>query len=287
MSLEELFEEYLFYLTMRNYSERTISSYRSDFRKFLQYLKERKTPPELDKMQPRIMRQYGMWLKKQGYPPNTIGRKINSLRSFFNYLVYEEYIDVSPMTRVKAPKREKRVPDYFTEEEINQFLSVVDKPKDKAVLYLFAYTGLRRGELIALDNKDVDLENGLIVVHGKGKKDRVIPMAPKLKEVLLEYVEWKRKKYPRPKTEAFILTNYGNRTNGDALNRIFHKALRKSGINRPLTIHKLRHGFATMLLNRGVDMVTLQTLLGHENISTTQVYAHTSMVSMRNAIEKL
>lgn len=149
---------------------------------------------------------------------------------------------------------------------------------------MFAFTGIRRQELLNLDLEDVDFENNLLTVRqGKGKKDRGIPINQRLEEVLLEYLRHR----PQVEYHALIVGRYKGRLSFTSVNNTFHRNLARAGITKPgLTIHKLRHTFATLLLHNNVDLVTVQQLLGHRDLTTTQIYAHTSMDSLRKAVEQ-
>lgn len=285
MSLEEIFEEFTMYLRMKDYSEFTVSAYRADFNIFLEYLDKMKTPRSLDKLNSKKVRQFTVYLKMKDYTPTTIARKINFLRSFTKFCINEDYLTENPMKKVEVPKKEKRVPIYLSNDELEKLLATPTKLVEKAVLYLFAFTGIRRQELVNLNLEDIDLENNLLTVRkGKGNKDRVIPINQRLKDVLQSYL------IHRPKVEhnALIVGVYKGRMSPTAVHNIFQRNFTKSGIKKEgLSIHKLRHTFATLLLHNHVDLVTIQNLLGHQDLTTTQIYAHTNMDRLRYAVDVL
>lgn len=285
MSLEEIFEEFTMYLQMKDYSEFTVSAYRADFKIFLEYLDKMKTPRSLDKLNSKKVRQFTVYLKMKDYTPTTIARKINFLRSFTKFCMNEDYLTENPMKKVEVPKKEKKVPIYLSNDELERLLTAPAKLVEKTVLYLFAFTGIRRQELVNLNLEDIDLENNLLTVRkGKGNKDRVIPINQRLKDVLQSYL------LHRPKVEhnALIVGVYKGRMSPTAVHNIFQRNLTKSGIKKEgLSIHKLRHTFATLLLHNHVDLVTIQNLLGHQDLTTTQIYAHTNMDRLRYAVDVL
>lgn len=285
MELEELFEEFIMYLRMKDYSDYTLKGYRADFNIYLEYLDTIKTPHSLEKFEAKKIRQFTVYLKMKDYAPTTIARKINFLRSFTKYCINEEYLTSNPMKRVEVPKKEHKVPIYLSNEELETLLSVPNNIVEKAVLYLLAFTGIRRQELINLELDDVDLENNIITIRkGKGKKDRIIPVNLRLKEILINYLKHR----PAVNHPAFIVGKYKGKISPTALNNIFHRNLTASKIKKAgLSIHKLRHTFATILLHNSVDLVTIQQLLGHQDLTTTQVYAHTNIETMRRAINAL
>lgn len=285
MSLEEIFEEFTMYLKMKDYSQLTVSAYRADFRVFLEYLNKMKTSPTLDKLNSKKIRQFTVYLKMKGNTPATIARKINFLRSFSKFCINEDYLTENPMKKVETPRKEKRVPVYLSNDEMERLLATPTKLVEKTVLYLFAFTGIRRQELVNLDLQHIDLENNLLTVrHGKGNKDRVIPINQRLKAVLQSYLIYR----PQVDHPALIIGVYKGRISPTALNNIFQRNLAKSGIKREgLSIHKIRHTFATLLLHNHVDLVTIQNLLGHQDLTTTQIYAHTNMERLRYAVDVL
>lgn len=285
MDLEALFEEFFMYLRMKDYSDATISSYRTDFKILLEYLDTMKTPHTLENFVAKKIRQFAIFLKMKEYSPSTIARKINCLRSFAKFCINEEYLQDSPMKKVEVPKKEKQIPLYLTNEESERLLAAPTNILEKVVIYLFSYTGIRRQELINLELRDYDRDNNLLTVRkGKGKKDRIIPVNTRLKEVLEEYLRCR----PDVTHGALIVGKYKGKISHSSLNFIFHKNLEKACITKPnMTIHKLRHTFATRLLNNNVDLVTIQELLGHADLTTTQVYAHTNMNNLKKAVDIL
>lgn len=176
------------------------------------------------------------------------------------------------------------MPIYLSSEELEKLLATPTKLIEKTILYLFAFTGIRRQELINLNLEDIDLVNNLITIRqGKGKKDRLIPINHRLKKVLETHLKHR----PAVNHNALIVGRYKGRISPCALNNTFHRNLSSTGIKKSgLSIHKLRHSFATLLLHSGVDLVTIQQLLGHQDLSTTQIYAHTNIDTLRKAVEQ-
>ena len=282
LTLEELFEEFVMYLRMKDYSEYTVSAYRADFNIYLAYLDTIKTSHSLDKFTAKKVRQFTVYLKMKNYTSSTISRKINFLRSFTKFCINEDYLTENPMKKVEVPKKERKVPIYLSNDELERLLATPVKLSEKTALYIFAFTGIRRQELVNLNLEDIDLENNLLTVrNGKGKKDRVIPINQRLKDVLQSYL------IHRPKVDhnALMVGLYKGKISTTALHNIFQRNLAKSGIRKEgLSIHKIRHSFATLLLHNHVELVTIQQLLGHQDLSTTQVYAHTNMDILRKAV---
>lgn len=287
-TLNEMFEDFTAYLESQNYSPATVTAYRSDFRLFHKFLKDQDIL-ELTEIDSSLMRLYPRWLHRSGLKPTSSARRINSLRAFFKWLCDEELIDSNPMSRIKVPRQDKKLPTYFRPDELSRFLSAptLNHPLDKAVIYVLVNTGLRRQEVINLTLQDIDLTSRILNVrHGKGGKDRVIPLNDIVISALLEYLK------VRPDTDSdalFIGMRSARVPIGvQYMHRLFHRCLDESGIRRSgLTLHKLRHTFATRLLERGADLRTLQELLGHDDLNTTQIYAHASRERLTEAVRLL
>jgi site-specific recombinase XerD len=287
-TLHEFFEDFMFYLEAQNYAASTISAYKSDFRLFNRFLLEQGIT-ELEQIDAHRMRTYPKWLKRTGHEPSSTARRINSLRSFFKWLEEEDVIDDNPMQKIKAPRLDNHIPVYFKDDELAQFLSAptLRHPLDKAVIHLLINTGLRRQEIINLNLDDIDFAGSILKVsEGKGGKDRIIPINQMAEQALREYLK------VRPEVEDNALF-IGMRTSRirigkTYLHNLFQRCLHESGIRKQgLTLHKLRHTFATQLLELGADLRTLQELLGHQELSTTQIYVHASRERLAKAVHLL
>lgn len=229
-------------------------------------------------------------MKSKGYSRATMKRKIDSLSSFFNYMEYEELIQANPLKKVDRIKKAKRLPRFLLDDEVRRLLSTVDHRKvtsrmrDRAITRVLLFCGLRRSEVFKLDWSEIDFSSGTITVRlGKGQKDRVVPMNSEVNASLWEYLQSRL-----PLNNQAVFTNrYGHRMNPNNLMRLLHTLGKKAGIPKVVTPHLLRHTFATMVLKSGADIITLQELLGHEDLSTTQIYAHTTSERKAQAVEKL
>lgn len=287
-TLGELFDEFITYLEAQNYAVATTDSYRRDFRFFQTYMLDDGIL-SLDEIDDSSFRRYQVYLKKRNYKPATISRRINSLRSFFQWLTDEDHLLENPMKGIRLPRKEKRLPRYFRPDELERLLSVptMQHLLDKAVMYTFLNTGLRRQELINLTLSDVDTGAGLLYVRqGKGKKDRIVPLNTSVKTAIREYLTVR----PDVTSDALFIGMRSKRVpiGRQYLQKLFRRCLHEAGINRPgLTIHGLRHTFATNLLEHGADLRTVQELLGHEDISTTQIYLHVSQQRLLDAVNRL
>lgn len=284
-TLQELFDDFTLYLESQNYAHLTVSAYKSDFRLYSAFLHAQGID-DIYEITPQLVRSYPKWLVKRGLQPSSIARRINSLRSFFKWAEEEEIIEENPLRKVRVPRLEKSIPQYFRDDELLRFLSVptLKHPLDRAVIYLMVNTGLRRQEVINLDLDDIDLNNNLLTVrHGKGGKDRLVPINRMAREALICYLSVR----PQCDDDALFV---GMRTSRirigkTYLHKLFIRCLDEADIRRKgLSLHKIRHTFATRLLERGADLRTLQELLGHEDLNTTQIYAHASKKRLSHAV---
>ena len=224
----------------------------------------------------------------------TLGRKVAALRTFFNYLLREGKVKINPADMVQAPRAEKYIPTFLSVDEVMALLAVhfsQDFPgwRDRAILELFYSSGIRLSELTGLNLGDIDFVQGLMRVRGKGKKERIVPVGQPALIALQQYLE-KRAEVCRDsdqgKDNPFFLGSRGKRVNSRSVERILDKAVTLSGINRKISPHALRHSFATHLMDAGADLRSIQELLGHESLSTTQKYTSVSVSRLMEVYDK-
>jgi len=288
-----LIREFLVYLEMeKGFSPYTILAYSYDLQHWLNDLRSQGVPFEMEAIHPPHLRAFVANMSARGLKPATICRRFNAIRSFWNYLVDSEYTERNPCRRVSTPKKEQCLPVYLSPEEVRLLLAAAEHNhyaelafRDRAILATFVYTGIRRGELLSLNLDDVNLQERLLIVRkGKGMKERAIPIVDPLAEALSDYLEVR----PRARHDRLFSTRDKRPLGRTGLTALFRKALKNSGIERKgVTIHKLRHTFATMLLQAGCDLITIQKLLGHNSLETTSMYLHADLRSLRGAVEKL
>ncbi|MBU4349406.1 tyrosine recombinase XerC [bacterium] len=270
----------------KNYSNNTIISYKNDLIQLLNYLKSHKILEVNDEqyINRSIMRKYIVHLKKSNYSARSISRKISTIRSFFNFLSREGIIKINPTINLITPKIDKKLPYFLYLQEINKLIEAppqdtVSGIRDKAILELLYGTGIRVGELVNLNIKDIDFYEKTIRIFGKGSKERILPLgAPSIKATQ-EYVT-KRNLFMkdiainRNDLNALLLNRFGGRLSARSIRRIIIKYMKVAGLNKKISPHVLRHSFATHLLGGGADLRSVQELLGHESLSTTQIYTH-------------
>lgn len=212
-----------------------------------------------------------------GFEVSTVNRHISSLKSFFNYLVDESIIKVSPMEEVSSLKKAKKLPKYLSISEVNKLLNIPLNSefdyRNKAMLELMYATGLRVSELVSIEYSNIDFENSIIRINGKGKKERIIPLGEVASYYLKVYLSDHRSKLLKRNTyNQVFLNNHGKPITRQGFNYILENIRELTGITKEITPHVLRHSFATHLLEGGADIRSIQEMLGHENISTTNIY---------------
>lgn len=282
-SLNELIDEFLRYLLIdKGYSNNTIDSYKRDLFKFLEYNKNK----SIDDIGANDLKQYIKHLNEENLNEKSISRNISCLKSFYKFLVIDKRIDNNPTDILFIPKIKKSLPNILSEEEILNLLDInlIDNYsfRNKAMLELMYSSGLRVSELVNLKLQDLDLSLDLVRTVGKGSKERVIPIGEYASSALMEYISKYRnlmlKKY---NNEYLFLNNHGNKMTRQGFFKIIKSIAKEKGINKQLSPHTLRHSFASHLLKYGADLRTIQELLGHSDISTTQIYTHISNEQLR------
>lgn len=283
-------EDFINYIAVeRNLALRTVKEYQQDIEAFLTYFgpffEQELT---LETMDERTIREFLTFLKmKKGYTARAINRKIATLKGYFKFLENEGYIPRNPMVNIKSAKTGKQVPKVLSQSEVELILEAptgtgILSKRDRAILELFYATGMRISELVGLNIESVDFERNMIKVRGKGNKERYVLMNNSAREAIKAYLD-ERAKISSP---ALFLNRTNVRLSKRAVQQLFARYLKKAGISKPASPHTLRHSFATHLLMGGADLMTIKELLGHENLSTTQVYTNISLEHIRDIYEK-
>lgn len=291
-------DRFLFYVEVeKGLSKNTIESYERDVRKFIDFVSRKNEPPSLAEIKEDDVRNFIISLSNNNINPNSIKRTIVSLRQFFLYFLEQGIIKDSPVTNIEIPKLQKKIPSFLNYEEVEALLSAPDIKndigmRDSTMLEVLYATGIRVSELVKIKVEDCNLTKGFILVTGKGKKQRLVPLYDQAVEKLRKYINEVRIKFLRKKKIQQCKENYLFLTiRGLPMTRQwFFKILKtyaiKSGIKKDISPHKIRHSFATHLLRRGADLRSLQMLLGHADISTTQIYTHVVKEHLREAYNK-
>lgn len=270
-----MIEKYIDYLKYeKKLSENTINSYKNDLDCFKDFFKKDLTKINLDDMH-----KYLEHLNKENKKATTVAHNITVINSFYSFLINENIIATNPCTNIISPKLAKKLPNYLTEEEVDKLLNIPLKTaydyRNKAMLELLYATGIRVSELINLKFVNLELQDDFIRVMGKGSKERIIPISNISKKYLIEYIEIYRKTLLKSKdSEYLFINNQGNVISRVGFFKIIKKLCLENNISKNVSPHILRHSFATHLLAHGADLRVIQELLGHSDISTTQIYAH-------------
>ncbi|MDK2822583.1 MAG: integrase/recombinase XerD [Clostridia bacterium] len=276
-----LVDEFInFLLIERGLSENTLDSYKRDLLNFIDFLKKNYIN-NLEIIQREHITAYLAHLKKKKRAAATISRHIAALKTFFKFLFQEGYIKENPADDLERPKQDKKLPKILSIPEVDRLLEEPKKlnsatgVRDKAMLEVLYATGMRVSELINLGINNVNLEMGYIRCMGKGSKERIIPIGSKAIESLNTYLKWGRNKLLKnPREQAIFLNHHGRKLTRQGFWKILKAHAQKAGIEKEITPHVLRHSFATHLLENGADLRAVQEMLGHADISTTQIYTH-------------
>jgi len=267
----------------RNFSPHTHVSYSQDLSQFLAFLQEQfpETLQHPESIDQEIVRTFLGVMLDSGMAKKSVVRKISTLRSFFKFAVRRKLLPANPMSNVVTPKLDKKLPQFLDELAVEKMMALPDVndplgSRDAAILELLYSTGMRRGELVQLDTRDIDVYERTVKVVGKGNKERIVPFGTKAHEALERYFTARKKLAASggKGTEAVFLTEKGNRLYPAAVNAIVKKYIKGVSEIRQQSPHVLRHSFATHLLDRGADIFAVKELLGHESLSTTQIYTH-------------
>lgn len=306
--MEELKDNFLEYLKLnKNYSDHTILNYEIDLDHFFKYLKKEEMY-SLELINYNVIRFYIISLstkrkktknidnindiskteKDTIYSENSISRKISTLKSFFSYLLREDHVLVNPMDLIVYPKIPKKLPKFLYSDEIEKLFSVCDTStnygvRDQLILEMLYGMGIRVAELVEINISDIDLSNRIILIRGKGNKERYVPFSNYINDCLISYMSGPRlEMLKKDITDALLLNNRGTRLTTRGVRYIIDKIIKQTSLNVKLTPHVLRHTFATHMLNGGADLRVVQELLGHESLSSTQVYTHVTKERLKN-----
>ena len=288
-------DRFLRYLRVeRNSADLTIKSYREDLTALLEYLIMTLGPtPTIEQVSPLLLRGYVAAMHEAGYAKSSIARRLASLRSFFKFAQREGLVSVNPAKPLRNPRPDRKLPHFLTTDEI---LVLLDAPsaheplglRDRAMLETMYSGGLRVSELVGVCDGDLDLIDGLVRVRGKGRKERLSPLGSHAVRALQTWLA-SRQLHPREKggPQAPVFVNrFGRRLTTRSVARTLEKLLALTGLDSRTTPHTLRHSFATHLLDRGADIRSVQELLGHKSLVTTQIYTHVSTAGLRAAYER-
>jgi len=276
-------KEFINYIqSEKRYSDYTITSYKVDLNQFFNYLIEEYKIDNPENVTFKIVRNWISYLLESGLKPRSVNRKISSLKSYFKFLVISNYSDSNPTLKITSPKTSKRLPVFLEKEKINSLLDAkyFDKNfigyRDKLIIELFYFTGIRLSELLNISIKDIDFNNSQIKVLGKRNKERLIPLTYTLILELKNYIN-------KHNLNSYLFVDENNnKLYSKKVYRIVNKYISKVSSLKKRSPHVLRHSFATHMLNNGADINAIKEILGHSNLSATQIYTHNSIKKLKN-----
>lgn len=295
MDDNKLVLDYISYLEVEKaYSQNTIESYQNDLVEFQNFLSINSFPG-ITKIKQNIPRYYLSYLNRK-YSQRSVARKVSSLRGFYNFLYKEEIIEVNLFSEVIIPKIDKSLPRLVYSEELNILFDSIDTSdaigkRDYAILEVLYGTGLRVSEFCSLKLSDIDFYNNNFLILGKGEKERIVPFHQGVKEALLDYINYGRielQKRNKSQISDIVFLNFkGTPLTPRGVRTILDNLAIKVGLSDKISPHMLRHSYATHLLDNGADLRSVQELLGHENLSTTQIYTHVSKENLKEQYNKI
>ncbi len=292
LTLDRAIDTFTSYLRVeKGLSANTLDAYSRDLRKFSQHLITLgiETPAQIA---PDHILEFMVGLQENGLSSRSVARHLVSVRVLLKFLVRERQLEVDPSVHVESPRLWRKLPDVLSHEDVECLLAQPSQDgfrglRDAAMLELLYATGLRITELVSLELKDVNLEAGFVITRGKGQKERLVPMGKQARELIQRYYQDSRPLLLRENPSSYVfLSRDGDHMSRQAFWKIIKKYALVAGIRKNISPHKLRHSFATHLLERGADLRSVQLMLGHADISTTQIYTHVTRERLKEVHEK-
>jgi integrase/recombinase XerC len=297
--MHEALAEFLRHLALeKNASAHTVKSYREDLTQAVGFFQERLGDKQAgpERLTSRVLRAYLVWLHEQGYAKSTVARRVAAVRSWCRFLCRQGTLTGNPADGLRSPRQDKKLPHFLSVEDLQRLLASpptddIQGVRDRAILETLYSAGLRVSELTGLDLGDLDLDDGVALVRGKGKRERLVLLGPQAKEAMGRWLEARgglagRRAGGRKTPAAVFLSYRGTRLTSRSVGRLVEKYLAQAGLDPRTSPHTLRHSFATHLLDRGADIRSVQELLGHRSLGTTQVYTHVTTNRLRESYHK-
>lgn len=269
----------------KNFSPQTLRAYQNDLNQYLSFLRTEGCS-DLGMATRLLLRKFLAFLKEQNYSKTTVARKLVSIRSLYKFLCREGILECNPVENVRTPKQDRKLPRFMSINEAEMLLNLPDLSsllgiRDSAIMETLYSTGMRVSELVGMDIADVDFHNGIVKVRGKGKKERLLPIGNHALNAIQLYLN-KRGSVK----QALFLNKREGRLTERSVARMLEKYAKKGGMGSHISPHTLRHSFATHLLDRGADLRSVQELLGHANLSTTQIYTHITTERLKQVYDR-
>lgn len=293
MDWNQAIKDYKSYLKIeRGLSLNSIMSYENDIISLKNYILDNKIKESPIECTPDTVNSF-IYNSSKKNSPRSQARKISGLKSFFKFLVFEGYLKSSPMSNIESPKLGRKLPDILNVEEISQMINSINikekfGQRNKTIIEILYGTGIRVSELIELKISNIFFKENLIRVLGKGDKERFVPIGLKAKKSIIDYINNDRKyqKIEESSNDILILSKYGKKISRHMIFTLIKNISKKSGITKKISPHTFRHSFASHLLKNGADLRTIQLILGHENITTTEIYTHLDSKHLLNVMKK-
>jgi tyrosine recombinase XerC len=279
-------DKFLNYLNIeKNYSFHTINNYAADLKEFGSFLESR-GGKELQRIDYFLLRKFLSMLSERNLNKRTLSRKISTLKSFFKFMLREGLIKNNPASSLIYPRLDKPLPKFLTEKEMRNILKLPEEDailglRDRAILEFLYSTGARVSELVSLKRENLDFISGIAKVKGKGRKERLLPLGEPALKSLKKYLDRRSDSNP-----ALFINKRTGRLSDRGIRNIIYKYMKRAALTLKVSPHTFRHSFATHLLNRGADLRSVQELLGHSSIATTQVYTHLTIDSLKKVYQK-
>ncbi|MBP3954653.1 tyrosine recombinase XerC [Gemmata sp. G18] len=296
MTLEVGLAEFLTHLGLeKNASDKTVKSYREDLTQALVFARDHLKKTQINPVDwtTRLVRAFVSWLHEQGYAKSTVARRLAAVRSFGKYLCRQGILESNPAQALRGPRQDKKLPHFLTLADVQKLLVAPGDTdwagrRDRAMLETLYASGIRVSELVGLDLLSVDLNDGIITVRGKGKKERLALLGPDATKAISRWLEDRTALLNRTgkDTQAVFLNNKGGRLTTRSVGRLLEKHLKTAGLDPRTSPHTLRHSFATHMLDAGADIRGVQELLGHKSLATTQVYTHVTTQRLQKSYQK-
>ncbi|GEL76094.1 site-specific tyrosine recombinase XerD [Tenuibacillus multivorans] len=286
--MDDAVQDFLHFLKIeKGLADNSVASYRRDLKQYTKYLKEVEELEDVQKIERGHIRAFLKFLSTNGKTSSSITRMLSTIRSFHRFLIQDYDVSHDATLHIQTPKKERKLPKVLSSQEVETLLDLPgDEPltiRNRAMLEMLYATGLRISELLSLQINDLHLLMGFVRVIGKGGKERIVPLGKHAQKAVEEYVEFARSTFMKQKaTDALFVNHRGSPMSRQGFWKVLKKIAQEKGIKKELTPHTLRHSFATHLLENGADLRAVQEMLGHSDISTTQIYTHISKTRMKD-----
>ncbi len=273
----------------KRYSDNTLIAYKKDLEQFFEFAKDQYNLKDLEEINHQIIRSWMVGLAENKLSSKSINRKLSALKSYYKFLLKENIVSLNPMVKIIAPKTNKRLPEFVDVEKMDILLDEIDFGDDfaalrnKLIIEIFYFTGMRLAELVNMKNKDVDIYGLQIKVLGKRNKERMIPFSNQLKDSIQNYEKKRAETITdiEQQNDFFLVTEKGKKINRKLAYRVVNSYLSRVSTLTKKSPHVLRHTFATHMLNNGADLNTIKEILGHANLAATQIYTHNTIEQLK------